>query len=119
MSAGSQSCREQRTQSSPQGKWKDIPTVLWDFAFLSKDKKSTWQNSCRESLKREQEVLNLAEEIKSQGSADEYSRVVTIRGLERLKEAEGRGGERVVGRDTGQEKQQEDEVWTDFEDYIT
>ena len=51
-------------------------TFPLDLTILTKDWKSTWQTSCRESLKREQEVLNVAEETKTPGSVDENSRVV-------------------------------------------
>ena len=52
---------------------------------MIKGKKSTCHKSCRESLKRGEEVLNLAEEMKIQGSKDEHSRVALVRGLKRLK----------------------------------
>ena len=38
-----------------------------------------------ESLKREQEVLVLAEELKAQGSVDDNTRAVITRGLKRLR----------------------------------
>ena len=52
---------------------------------LVKDKRSTWQESCRESLKRGQKVLVLAEGLKAQGSVDENTRAIIIRGLKRIR----------------------------------
>ena len=52
---------------------------------MIKEKKSTWQKSRRERLKREQEVLCLAEETKTQGIVDEKRRAVIVRALKLIK----------------------------------
>ena len=57
---------------------------------MIKDTKSTWRKSCRESSKRKEEVLQLAEEMKTQGSKDENDRVAMIRGLNRIKKVQKR-----------------------------
>ena len=51
----------------------------------SKTRQARGKNSCRESLKIEQEVLVLAEEMKAQGSVDENTRAMIIRGLKSIK----------------------------------
>ena len=94
------SSQEPWTQATPQSKWKQIPNVLWDSETVIKDTKSTWHKSCRESLKRKEEVLQLAEEMKTQGSSNQNDRVAMIRGLNRIKKvrSRGRGVEPVVGK---------------------
>ena len=59
--------------------------------------------NCRERAKREEEVLLLAEELRTR---DENIRVPLVRGLTRLKtyRGRGRGVGTVVGRITGQER---------------
>ena len=72
---------------------------------MIKEKKSTWQKSCRERLKREQEVLCPAEEMKTQGSVDENSRVVIVRTLKSIKKLreEKEMLKELFGRGTGQQ----------------
>ena len=73
----------------PEADGNTVPVCFWDLAPLVKDKKSTWQKSCRESLKREQEAPTLEEEMKTQGSVAESNRVVLVQGLKRLKKLRG------------------------------
>ena len=51
----------------------------------SRRREARLKKSCRESLKREQEVLVLAEERKAQGSVDENTKAIIYRGLKRIK----------------------------------
>ena len=56
-----------------------VEKVEGSFNFvgeLLKGKKSTWPKSCKESLKRYQEVLVLADELKAQGNFDENTRAM-------------------------------------------
>ena len=62
-----------------------FPTFYWIWGQWSKTQRSTWQKSSRESLKREQEVLFPAEELKAQGSVDENTRAIITRGLKRIR----------------------------------
>ena len=68
---------------------------------------------CRESAKREDEVLLLAE-MQTQGGEDENDRVATIRGHTHKKKyiREGEASKRLLD----ELKAQEDELWFDFED---
>ena len=67
------------------GTWKEVSDVVGDLGSLVSKKRSTLEKSCRESLKREQEVLVLAEERKAQGSVDENTKAIIYRGLKRIK----------------------------------
>ena len=67
--------KNSRHSQIPVENGKTFSDVLWDLQSILKDKRSTWQQSCTESLNREQEVLCLAEETKAQGSVDENTRV--------------------------------------------
>ena len=87
---------------------------------MIEDKSSTWQKSSRESLKREQEVLCLAEGMKSLGTVDENSRVVMVRALKRsnkLRKEEETLKELLV-EVQDQKKQQKVEMWKEFRDYM-
>ena len=64
MSAGRQSSQEQWTQANAQSKWKGI-NVLWEMETLIKDRKRTMLRNSRARAKREEEVLLLAEELKT------------------------------------------------------
>ena len=71
VSDGGQSLQVQWKQPGLRGKWKEVSNTVGDLGSLVKDKRITWQKSCKESLKREQEVVVLAEELKAQGRANE------------------------------------------------
>ena len=59
-------------------------------------------------MKREQEVLVLADELEDQGNVDENTRALIIRGL---------GGGRIVGKHTGQEEAtRRREMWKELEE---
>ena len=75
VSDGGQSSQDQETQPPARWKWKEVSNVVRDLWSLVKDKRSTWRKRCKESLKREQAVLALAEEPKDRGSVDENAEV--------------------------------------------
>ena len=52
---------------------------------LLKNKKSTWPKSCKESLKRDQEVLVVADELKAQGNVDENTKAMITPVLKRIR----------------------------------
>ena len=88
----------------------ETTNVVGDLGSLLKDKKSTWQKSCKESLNREHEVLVLADELKAQGSVSQnLSRAQAYQEDQKRR----RGGGRTVRK-----KQQEDEMWKELEEYI-
>ena len=67
---GGQSSQDQWKQPNPRGKGKEVSNVVGDLGSLLKEKRSTWQKSHKETRKREQEVLILAEELKAQASVE-------------------------------------------------
>ena len=79
---------------------------------MIKDKESTWQMSCRESLKREQEVLVMVEELKAPRSVDENTTATIIRGLKRIRNL-------VEEKDTLKELLEDEREWKELEDYMT
>ena len=85
---------------------------------MVKDKRSTWQKSCRDSLRREQAVFFLAEEMKAQGSVDGNTRAIINRGLKRIRKMRGEKETLKELLEDSQErmKQQEDDMWKDLED---
>ena len=73
--------------------------------MLLKDKKSTWQMSCKESTKREHEVFVLADERKAQGKVHENTTAIIIRGLKRIRKIsqEEEKAVKELSEDTGRE----------------
>ena len=55
------------------------------WASLIQDNRSTGQKSCKESLKREQELVVQTEEPNVEGSVDENTRSIIVRGLKRMR----------------------------------
>ena len=47
-------------------KWKKITEVLCEIGLLIMERKATWHNSCKESQKREEDILEKAEELRTQ-----------------------------------------------------
>ena len=115
MSEGGQRSQEQWTQPKPSGKWKDVSNVFWDLGSLVKDKRSTWPKSCRGSLKTEQEVLALAEELKAQGSVDENTRAIINRGLKPISKIRGEEQpfKELLEDVQDRKKQRDDDMWKD------
>ena len=56
-----------------------------ELRTLAKDKKGTWINICNESVKRETEVLVMADELKAFGKTDENTTAIVMRELRRLR----------------------------------
>ena len=99
---------------------------------LIKKRKSTWHKSCKEGQNREQDLLLVAEELRTQGSKDEENRTVLVKrpsdvlegqknGRKALEEEKtksfffGEGTEEVL---LEKRRIQEGEVWEVFEDYM-
>ena len=75
--------------------------------------------NCRERAKREEEVLLLAEELKTN---DENMIVPLVRGLRRLKtyRGKGRGVGTVVGKNCRTRmRSKKTKCWKEFEEYMT
>ena len=65
MSDGGQSSQDQWKRPTSRGRCKEFSNVEEGTGVAAEgDKKSTWQKSCKEIMKREQEVLVMAEELK-------------------------------------------------------
>ena len=79
-------------------------------APLLEDSKNTWQRGCIESLKREQEVLVLADELKAQGHVEKNTRAMTIRGRKRIRKIR-QEEESALTYLQDRKNQQEDEMW--------
>ena len=106
-------------QPNPSGKWKEVSNV-WDFGSRWSRKRSTWQKSCRERLKRGQEVLVVAEEPEAQGSVDENTWANISRGLKRIRKIkeEEETLRELLDDVLDRGKQQKDEMWKELVDYM-
>ena len=101
------------------GKKEEVSNVVGDLGSLVKDKRSTWQKSCTESLKREKEVRVLAAEVNAQGSVDENTRAIIIRGLDRIRKIrEEETLRELLDEVLDRRKPQEDEMWKELEDHM-
>ena len=67
----------------PWPRWKEVSRTVEELAVL--DIKGTWVERCKERMKRESEVLDMADELASVGKADEHTGAITMRGLKRLR----------------------------------
>ena len=76
---------------SSQQQWKETPKVLCEMGLLIKEPKATWHKSCNESQIREENLLVIAEELRTQGSKYDRNRTVLVNGLRRPKKNEKRG----------------------------
>ena len=122
MSDGGQRSQDQRKRPTSRGRWKEVSNVVGDLGSLLKDTKSTWQKSCKESMKKEQEVLVFADELKAQGNVDENTRAMTIRVLKRIRkireEKEEEAAKELLEYILDRKKEQEDEMWKAAAEYI-
>ena len=55
-------------KQTSRGRSKEVSSVVGDLGLLLKDKKSVWQNNCKESMKSEQEVLVYGGRTKAQAN---------------------------------------------------
>ena len=53
--------------SQPQGKWKEISSETDAVGATVKEKTSTWNKSCKESVKRESELYKMVEQAAIDG----------------------------------------------------
>ena len=85
------------------GKWKEVSNVVGELGTLLTDKKGTLAGSCDENMKRETEVLVMADELKSTGKTDEDTRAIIMCGLERLRKIkENEAAKELLGSSGGQ-----------------
>ena len=100
-------------------KRKEISKVVGDLGSLVKDTRSTSKKFCKESLKREQEVLVLAEELEARGSVDGNARAIINRGLKRIKKItdEEETLRELLLEVLDRREQEEEEVWNELEEY--
>ena len=81
---------------------------------------AAWEQSCEENLKREQEVLVSAEELKAQGSVDEKQQSNNQskpKRIKKIREEEGTVRE-LLPEVLDRRKQQKEELWNELEEYI-
>ena len=72
-------------------------------------------------MKRETEVLVIADEFKTTRKADENTTAIIMRGLKRLrgiKEEEEEAAKELLEEVQDRKQQLEDEVWKEIEEYI-
>ena len=94
-------------------------SVQHSLGTLAKDKKGTWVKSCKESMKRDTEVLVMADELNAMGKNDEHTRAIRTWRLKRLRKIKEKEAEKELLEEVQDRKQQlEDEVWTEMEKYI-
>ena len=65
--------------------WKGWKVVSTSSVSCSKIRKVLGQRACKESLKRDEEVLVLADELKAQGNVDENTRAMITPVLKRIR----------------------------------
>ena len=122
VSEAGQSSQDQWKQPRSRGKWKEVSNVVGELGSVLQDKTSTWQKSCKESLKREQEVLVLQEASKAHGKMDENSRATIMRGLKKrlrkIREEEEAAEKLLEEVQDTRQQQPEEEMWKDFEEHI-
>ena len=64
--------------------WKDISRTVDEMGIWIKDKRSSWTKSSKESLKREEEVSKLSEDMKDQLKKDEERKCIIMKQLKKL-----------------------------------
>ena len=64
--------------------WRDVSRIVDELENLIKDKKSTWNKSSKESLRREEDVTKLSEDMKDQLKKDEERKCVLVKQLKKL-----------------------------------
>ena len=64
--------------------WRDVSRIVEEMGNLIKDKKSSWNKSSKESLKREEDVSKLSEDMKDQLKKDEERKCVLVKQLKKL-----------------------------------
>ena len=79
-----QSSQDKWRKPAPQAKSKEVSHTVEELGMIAKEKKGPLDQSCKESSKRESEVLVMAEELASMGKNDEHTRAIRKRGLKQL-----------------------------------
>ena len=107
--------------TASRAKWKEVSSVVEELGSLLKDKKSTRQKkSCKERVRRKQQVLVVAEELANRRKIDDSTRSIIIRGfthLNKIREEEEVAKE-LLEEVQDSQQHSNDEVLREIENYL-
>ena len=78
MRHNAQSSQEQWKNSTNKNEWKEVSREFHELASTPKEKSHTWNKSCKDSAKREGDILKLAELAGQDEKQEDEERLQTI-----------------------------------------